>query len=258
MIDPATMTVFITGASSGFGAATSRQFAERGARVIASARRVDRVLGIRDLLPVLFKDNLLAVELDVRDKNAVDQTIESLPEGFDKIDVLVNNAGLALGMGPAHTADMDDWEGMIDTNIKGLMYCTRAILPGMVERDRGHVINLGSVAGSYPYPGGNIYGASKAFVHQFSLNLRADLIGHQVRVTSVEPGMAETEFTEVRLKGDAAKAKTVYQGMQPATADDIADVIRYVATTPAHVNINRIEIMPVQQAFQAFAVHREA
>jgi 3-hydroxy acid dehydrogenase/malonic semialdehyde reductase len=258
MIDPATMTVFITGASSGFGAATARQFAERGARVIASARRVDRVLGIRDLLPVLFKDNLLAVELDVRDKNAVDQTIESLPEGFDKIDVLVNNAGLALGMGPAHTADMDDWEGMIDTNIKGLMYCTRAILPGMVERDRGHVINLGSVAGSYPYPGGNIYGASKAFVHQFSLNLRADLIGHQVRVTSVEPGMAETEFTEVRLKGDAAKAKTVYQGMQPATADDIADVIRYVATTPAHVNINRIEIMPVQQAFQAFAVHREA
>jgi len=216
------------------------------------------VLGIRDLLPALFKDNLLAVELDVRDKNAVDQTIESLPEGFDKIDVLVNNAGLALGMGPAHTADMDDWEGMIDTNIKGLMYCTRAILPGMVERDRGHVINLGSVAGSYPYPGGNIYGASKAFVHQFSLNLRADLIGHQVRVTSVEPGMAETEFTEVRLKGDAAKAKTVYQGMQPATADDIADVIRYVATTPAHVNINRIEIMPVQQAFQAFAVHREA
>lgn len=258
MIDPATMTVFITGASSGFGAATARQFAERGARVIASARRVDRVLGIRDLLPALFKDNLLAVELDVRDKNAVDQTIESLPEGFDKIDVLVNNAGLALGMGPAHTADMDDWEGMIDTNIKGLMYCTRAILPGMVERDRGHVINLGSVAGSYPYPGGNIYGASKAFVHQFSLNLRADLIGHQVRVTSVEPGMAETEFTEVRLKGDAAKAKTVYQGMQPATADDIADVIRYVATTPAHVNINRIEIMPVQQAFQAFAVHREA
>jgi len=258
MIDPATMTVFITGASSGFGAATARQFAERGARVIASARRFDRVLGIRDLLPALFKDNLLAVELDVRDKNAVDQTIESLPEGFDKIDVLVNNAGLALGMGPAHTADMDDWEGMIDTNIKGLMYCTRAILPGMVERDRGHVINLGSVAGSYPYPGGNIYGASKAFVHQFSLNLRADLIGHQVRVTSVEPGMAETEFTEVRLKGDAAKAKTVYQGMQPATADDIADVIRYVATTPAHVNINRIEIMPVQQAFQAFAVHREA
>ena len=258
MIDPATMTVFITGASAGFGAATARQFAARGARVIASARRLDRVLGIRDLLPDLFKDNLLAVELDVRDKNAVDQTVKSLPDGFDKIDVLVNNAGLALGMGPAHTSDMNDWEAMIDTNIKGLMYCTRAILPGMVERDRGHVINLGSVAGSYPYPGGNVYGASKAFVHQFSLNLRADLIGHQVRVTSVEPGMAETEFTEVRFKGDASKAKTVYQGMQPATADDIADIIRYVATTPAHVNINRVEIMPVQQAFQAFAVHREA
>ena len=258
MIDPATMTVFITGASAGFGAATARQFAERGARVVASARRLDRVQAIRDLLPDLFKDNLLAVELDVRDKDAVDQVIETLPSGFDEIDVLINNAGLALGMGPAHTSDMDDWEAMVDTNVKGLMYCTRAILPGMVERNRGHVINLGSVAGSYPYPGGNVYGASKAFVHQFSLNLRADLIGHQVRVTSVEPGMAETEFTEVRFKGDAAKAKTVYQGMQPATADDIADIIRYVATTPAHVNINRVEIMPVQQAFQGFAVHRES
>ena len=258
MIDPATMTVFITGASAGFGAATARQFAERGARVVASARRLDRVQAIRDLLPDLFKDNLLAVELDVRDKDAVDQVVETLPSGFDEIDVLINNAGLALGMGPAHTSDMDDWEAMIDTNVKGLMYCTRAVLPGMVERNRGHVINLGSVAGSYPYPGGNVYGSSKAFVHQFSLNLRADLIGHQVRVTSVEPGMAETEFTEVRFKGDAAKAKTVYQGMQPATADDIADIIRYVATTPAHVNINRVEIMPVQQAFQAFAVHRES
>ena len=258
MIDPATMTVFITGASAGFGAATARQFAERGARVVASARRLDRVQAIRDLLPDLFKDNLLAVELDVRDKDAVDQVVETLPSGFDEIDVLINNAGLALGMGPAHTSDMDDWEAMIDTNVKGLMYCTRAVLPGMVERNRGHVINLGSVAGSYPYPGGNVYGSSKAFVHQFSLNLRADLIGHQVRVTSVEPGMAETEFTEVRFKGDAAKAKTVYQGMQPATADDIADIIRYVATTPAHVNINRVEVMPVQQAFQAFAVHRES
>ena len=258
MIDPATMTVFITGASAGFGAAIARQFAERGARVVASARRLDRVQAIRNLLPDLFKDNLLAVELDVRDKDAVDQVVETLPSGFGEIDVLINNAGLALGMGPAHTSDMDDWEAMIDTNVKGLMYCTRAILPGMVERNRGHVINLGSVAGSYPYPGGNVYGGSKAFVHQFSLNLRADLIGHQVRVTSVEPGMAETEFTEVRFGGDAAKAKTVYQGMQPATADDIADIIRYVATTPAHVNINRVEVMPVQQAFQAFAVHRES
>ena len=258
MIDPATMTVFITGASAGFGAATARQFAERGARVIASARRVDRVNAIREHLPDLFKNNLLAVELDVRDKNAVGEVVGGLPDGFNEIDVLVNNAGLALGMGPAHSADMDDWEQMIDTNIKGLMYCTRAILPGMVERNSGHVINLGSVAGSYPYPGGNVYGASKAFAHQFSLNLRADLIGHEVRVTSVEPGMAETEFTEVRFRGDAEKAKTVYQGMKPATADDIADVIRYVATTPAHVNINRVEIMPVQQAFQAFAVHRKS
>ena len=257
MIDPATMTVFITGASAGFGAATARQFAERGAKVIASARRVDRVEAIRDRLPDLFKDNLVAIGLDVRDKDAIAQAIEALPAGFADIDVLINNAGLALGMGPAHEADLDHWEEMIDTNVKGLAYCTRAILPGMVARNRGHVINLGSVAGTYPYPGGNVYGATKAFVHQFSLNLRADLIGHNVRVTSVEPGMAETEFSEVRFGGDKAKAETVYQGMQPASADDIAEIIRHVATTPAHVNINRVEIMPVQQAFQAFAVHRQ-
>ena len=258
MIDPAVMTVFVTGASAGFGAATARQFAERGAKVIASARRVDRLNAIRDGLPTLFKNNFVAVELDVRDQKAVNRTLANLPAGFEEIDVLINNAGLALGMGPAHASDMDDWEAMIDTNIKGLVYCTHAVLPGMVERDRGHVINLGSVAGTYPYPGGNVYGATKAFVHQFSLNLRADLIGHNVRVTSVEPGMADTEFSEVRFKGDREKADTVYQGMQPASADDIADIIRHVATTPAHVNINRVEIMPVQQAFQGFAVHRES
>ena len=257
MIDPATMTVFITGASSGYGAATARQFAERGAKVIASARRLDRVKEIGDRLPDLFKNNLVAVELDVRDKGAIDQAIAALPTGFEDIDVLVNNAGLALGIGPAHEAELDDWDEMIDTNVKGLVYCTRAILPGMVARNRGHIINLGSVAGTYPYPGGNVYGATKAFVHQFSLNLRADLIGHNVRVTSVEPGMSETEFSEVRFGGDKAKAKAVYQGMKPASADDIAEIIRHAATTPAHVNINRIEIMPVQQALQGFAVHRE-
>ncbi len=257
MIDPATLTVFVTGASAGFGAAAARQFAERGAMVVASARRFDRVATIRDRLPNLFRDNVLAVELDVRDDAAVKQTLQDLPAEFAAIDVLINNAGLALGMGPAQSADMDDWEVMIDTNIKGLIYCTRAILPGMVQRERGHIINLGSVAGTYPYPGGNVYGGTKAFVHQFSLNLRADLSGTKIRVTSVEPGMADTEFSEVRFKGDGAKAASVYRGMKPTSADDIADVIRYVATTPAHVNINRVEIMPVQQAFATFAVSRD-
>tara|TARA_Y100000588_G_C14027902_1_gene827301 strand:- start:67 stop:849 length:783 start_codon:yes stop_codon:yes gene_type:complete len=257
MIDPATMTVFVTGASAGFGEATARQFAERGAKVVASARRVDRVAAIRDQLPYLFRENLLAVELDVRDEAAVKTTLQNLPDAFSEIDVLVNNAGLALGMGPAHETNMEDWEVMIDTNIKGLIYCTHALLTGMVERDRGHIINLGSVAGTYPYPGSNVYGATKAFVHQFSLNLRADLLESKVRVTSVEPAMSDTEFSAVRFKGDHEKAEAVYSGMKPASGDDIAEVIRYVATTPEHININRVEVMPVQQTFAAFQVSRD-
>ncbi len=180
-----------------------------------------------------FGPQVLPLALDVRDRPAVAAAVAALPEEFKAIDVLVNNAGLALGLNPAQDADLDDWDQMIDTNCKGLVYCTRAILPGMVARGRGHVINLGSVAGTYPYPGGNVYGGTKAFVHQFSLNLRSDLHGTGVRVTCVEPGMADTEFSLVRFSGDQGKADNVYAGMQPMTADDIAESIHWAATMPA-------------------------
>lgn len=246
--------VFVTGASSGFGAAVARRFAGAGARVVATARRADR---LRDLAAELGSQ-VLAVTLDVRDRAAVADLVNGLPAEFAEVDLLVNNAGLALGLNPAQTADLDDWDEMIDTNCKGLVYCTRAILPGMVARGRGHVINLGSVAGTYPYPGGNAYGGSKAFVHQFSLNLRSDLHGTGVRVTCVEPGMADTEFSTVRFGGDKAKADAVYAGMRPMTADDIAESIFWAATMPQHVNVNVIELMATQQSFAPFQVARES
>ena len=246
-------TVFVTGASSGFGAAVTRRFATAGARIVAAARRADR---LKDLAAELGP-RLLPVTLDVRDRSAVAETVAGLPQEFAQVDVLVNNAGLALGLNPAQDADLDDWDQMIDTNCKGLVYCTRAILPGMVARRRGHVINLGSVAGSYPYPGGNVYGGTKAFVHQFSLNLRSDLHGTGVRVTCVEPGMADTEFSTVRFSGDRAKADAVYAGMQPMTADDIAESIYWAATLPEHVNVNTIELMATAQSFAPFQVARD-
>jgi 3-hydroxy acid dehydrogenase / malonic semialdehyde reductase len=180
-----------------------------------------------------------------------------LPEDFAAVDVLINNAGLALGLNPAHQADLDEWEQMVDTNIKGLMYCTRALLPGMVERQRGHVVNIGSVAGEWPYPGGNAYGATKAFVRQFSLNLKADLVGTGVRVSEIEPGMAETEFSLVRFGGDTAKAKAVYAGIQPLRDEDIAEVVQWIVNRPPHVNINTISLMPESQGFSAFTVKRK-
>src|ERR1700685_4037235 len=246
-------TVFVTGASSGFGAAVARRFAADGARVIVAARRADRV---RDLAGELGP-RVLPLTLDVRDRAAVPAVVDALPPEFAAIDLLVNNAGLALGLNPAQDADLDDWDQMIDTNCKGLVHVTRAILPGMVARRRGHVINLGSVAGTYPYPGGNAYGGTKAFVHQFSLNLRSDLHGTGVRVTCVEPGMADTEFSVVRFSGDQARADGVYAGMQPLTADDVAESVYWAATLPAHVNINTIEMMPVAQSFAPFQVARE-
>lgn len=246
-------TVFVTGASTGFGAAIVRRFAAGGARVVASARRADRLADLADELG----PSVLPLELDVRDRAAVDQAIRSLPPAFADVDVLVNNAGLAKGLEPAQQADLDHWEQMLDTNCKGLLYCTRAILPGMVERGRGHVINLGSVAGTYPYPGGHVYGATKAFVHQFSLNLRSDLHGTGVRVTCIEPGMSGgTEFSVVRFHGDQRKASAVYAGMQPLEADDIAESVHWAASLPAHVNVNTIELMPVAQSFAPFQVHR--
>ena len=247
-------TVFVTGASAGFGASIARRFAADGDRVVVSARRADRIGELAKELG----DAVLPVTFDVRDRDAVAATVASLPAEFAEIDVLVNNAGLALGLEAAPAADLDQWDQMIDTNCKGLTYCTRAILPGMVARGRGHVINLGSIAGTYPYPGGNVYGATKAFVHQFSLNLRADLHGTGVRVTSVEPGLSGgTEFSVVRFGGDQDKAGQVYQGVEPLGPDDVAEAVHWAATLPPHVNINVIEMMPVAQSFSALAVARD-
>ena len=246
--------VLVTGASSGFGAAIARRFVATGARVVVCARRADRL----SALAAELGSALHALELDVRDRAAVERAIDALPPDLAaSIDVLVNNAGLALGLEPAQRAELDDWDQMIDTNCKGLVYTTRAILPGMVARGRGHVINIGSVAGSYPYPGGNVYGATKAFVHQLSLNLRSDLHGTGVRVTCVEPGLAGgTEFSTVRFGGDATRAAAVYAGTDPLTADDVAEAVHWATSVPAHVNINTIELMAVAQSFAPFQVHR--
>ena len=249
-------TVVITGASSGFGRAAAKRFASEGYRLVLMARRLER---LTDLASMLEKDAPChVVELDVRDSNAVSEAFVTLPEPFHQPDILINNAGLALGLSGADAVDLDDWETMVDTNIKGLMYCTRACLPTMVEQGRGHVINMGSVAANWPYPGGNVYGGTKAFVQQFTRNLRTDLLGKGVRATVIEPGMCETEFSVVRFSGDESKAAAVYEGMKPLSADDIADVIVWVALRPAHVNINQIELMPVEQTWSPFAVHRES
>lgn len=243
----------ITGATSGFGLAAARRFAASGWRLVLAARRAERLAAIAT---ELGGANVHTVTLDVRHGDAVTKAFASLPAPFAEPDLLVNNAGLALGTNPAQTADPVDWETMVDTNIKGLLNCTRAVLPGMTARNRGHVVNIGSVAASWPYPGGNAYGATKAFVQQFSRNLRCDLLGTRVRVSLVEPGMAETEFSLVRFKGDAAKAAKVYAGADALTADDVADVVHWVASVPERVNVNSVEVMPTCQAWGTFAVHR--
>jgi 3-hydroxy acid dehydrogenase/malonic semialdehyde reductase len=245
---------FVTGATAGFGAAIASRFAGAGTRVVASGRRFERL----DSLRAAFGDLVHAIELDVRDRAAVAAAVAALPPAFAEIDVLVNNAGLAVGLEPAWEADLDDWDAMVDTNVKGLMYVTRAVLPGMVARRRGTVINIGSTAGAFPYPGGNVYGGTKAFVHQFSLNLRADLLGTNVRVTDVAPGMSGgTEFSNVRFHGDDAKAAAVYERTTPLSAEDIAETVYWVASRPAHVNVNAIQLMPVSQAFGPLAVSRD-
>ncbi len=249
-------TAFITGATSGFGAACARRFAENGWRLILCGRRLDRLDTLRDQLAAMVPVH--AFPLDVRDETAVNTAVAALPDGFGAVDLLINNAGLALGLEPAHRCDMQDWQTMIDTNIKGLLYCTRALLPGMVERNRGHIVNIGSVAGNYPYPGGNVYGGTKAFIKQFSRNLRADLLGTRVRVTNVEPGMAESEFSLVRFKGDDGKAAQVYQNVRPLQPEDVADTVFWAATRPEYVNINSVELMPVCQAFAPFAISRDS
>jgi 3-hydroxy acid dehydrogenase / malonic semialdehyde reductase len=248
------MTVFVTGASAGFGAAITKKFVTEGHRVVASGRRQER---LKALAGKLATDRLHTLVLDVRDRPAVEQAVSALPADYAEIDVVVNNAGLALGLEPAHKADIEAWEQMVDTNVKGLMYVTRAILPGMVTRNRGHIVNISSTAANYPYPGGNVYGATKAFVRQFSLNLRADLLGTKVRVTDVEPGLVGgTEFSVVRFKGDKDKAKKIYDQADALTPEDVAETVYWVTTLPPRMNINTIELMPVTQSFGPLAIHR--
>ena len=245
-------TALITGASAGIGEACAITLAKAGARLVLTGRRRDRLEALAARLPTSSH----VIELDVRSRSAVEASLSALPAPFSEVDILVNNAGLGLGMEPAHAAALDDWDTMIDTNCKGLVYVTRGLLPGMVQRNRGHVVNLGSVAATYPYPGGNVYGATKAFVHQFSQNLKADLAGTRVRVTDIQPGMVETDFSVVRFKGDADRARKVYEGMQPLTPEDIADIVLFCVTRPAHVNLNVVEVMPADQGFGPFNIKR--
>ena len=242
-------TILITGATSGFGAACARRFARDDWQLILTGRRRDRLEQLHAELGAVVVQTLT---FDVRDREAVAGALAGL-----EIDVLLNNAGLALGLEPAWEVDHDDWETMVDTNVKGVMYCTRAVLPGMVARNRGHVVNIGSTAGSWPYPGGNVYGATKAFVEQFSRNLRADLLGTRIRVTHLAPGMAQTEFSNVRFKGDEARAERVYSGTEPLRAEDIAEIIYFVVNLPGHINVNALEVMSINQAWGHLAVHRQ-
>ncbi len=249
------MIVFVTGATSGYGRATAQAFIRSGAKVVGTGRRGDRLQELKKE----SGDNFLPLSFDVSKRAEVESAIASLPEGFREVDVLVNNAGGALGLDPAQTADLNDWDAMVDINIKGVMYCTRLLLPGMVERKRGHIINLGSVAAEFPYPGGNVYGAVKAFVHQFSYNLRSDLLGTGIRVTDIQPGLtSDTEFSKVRFKGDEEKAAAIYKGVKALSADDVADAIHWVATRPQHVNINVVQMMATAQAWGPFAIHRQS
>ncbi len=248
------MIVFITGATAGFGAAMARTFVRNGHQVIISGRRADRL----QALAAELGQAALPLLLDVTDKVSINTALDSIPAAWQTIDVLINNAGLALNVAPAHEASLEDWDTMIATNISGLVAMTRALLPAMVARNSGTIINLGSVAGDTPYPGGNVYGATKAFVEQFTLNLRADLAGTGVRATNLAPGLCGgTEFSNVRLKGNDEAAAKVYEGTQPLTAEDIAETAYWIATLPPHVNINRIEMMPTCQGYGPLNIKRK-
>ena len=244
-------TAFVTGATSGFGRAIATRLLRDGWCVVATGRRAERLQPLRDA----FGEAVHIAAFDMRDADAMQLAIDALPPKFAPIDLLVNNAGLALGTAPAQRADLAQWRQMIDTNITSLVTLTHALLPRLIEA-RGLIVNISSIAASYPYGGGNVYGGTKAFVTQFSLGLRSDLHGTGVRVTSIEPGMAETEFTLVRTSGDQAASDALYQGVTPITAEDIADQVMWLAQLPAHLNVNRIETMPVNQSFAGFQVHR--
>ncbi len=247
------MIVFITGASSGFGAEMARKFIQHGHKVVVTGRRQDRLNALAtELGPAVH-----SIVMDVTSKTSINTALAALPQEWQNIDVLINNAGLALGIEPAQDASLEDWETMIDTNCKGLVTMTRQVLPGMIARGRGTIINIGSTAGAYPYPGGNVYGATKAFVEQFTLNLRADLVGTGVRATNIAPGLTGgTEFSNVRLKGNDAAAAKVYEGTVPLNATDIAETAYWIASLPPHVNINYLEMMPTCQGFSPFTIKR--
>ncbi|UFH49104.1 SDR family oxidoreductase [Pseudomonas sp. KNUC1026] len=248
-------TVFITGATSGFGEACARRFADAGWALVLTGRRQDRLEALARELGE--KTQVLPLVLDVRDRAAMEAAIEGLPAPFDKLAGLINNAGLALGTDPAPKCSLDDWDTMVDTNVKGLIYATRLLLPRLIAHGRGaSIVNLGSVAGNYPYPGSHVYGATKAFVGQFSLNLRCDLQGTGVRVTNLEPGLCESEFSLVRFNGDQSKYDATYKGAEPVQPQDIADTIFWIMNQPAHLNINSLEIMPVSQSWAGFAIDR--
>lgn len=246
-------TVLITGASAGIGEAIAERFYKAGARVLLLARRRDRLDAVLERLG----DRATGFAVDVADPSAVDGFFENLPQELSDISILVNNAGCALGMASAWEGEAKDWQAMVDINISGLLRFTRAVLPNMVANNRGHIINLGSVAGTYPYPGGNVYGATKAFVEQFSLNLRCDLHGKNIRVSNIEPGLVETEFSLVRFDGDKEKADAVYEGIKPMNAHDIAEAVYWCASMPEHVNVNRVELMATMQTPAGFRFHRE-
>ena len=244
---------FVTGATAGFGKAISEKLLSEGHIVIGCGRRTERLEAMR----AEFGNDFHPLAFDIQSKDAIAEAINSLPSELKAIDVLVNNAGLAKGLSKAHEADLNDWDQMINTNISGLVHITRHVLPGMVERNRGFVINIGSTAGNWPYSGGNVYGATKAFVRQFSLNLRADLAGTKVRVSNVEPGLCgDTEFSNVRFNGDEEKAKAVYDNVEFVRPEDIANIISWIAAQPEHVNINSLEVMPVAQSFAGLQVSR--
>ncbi|BAZ89674.1 short-chain dehydrogenase/reductase SDR [Raphidiopsis curvata NIES-932] len=249
-------TILITGASSGIGAACATVFGRENYRLILAARRLENLEYQAQQLYELYKTETHLLQLDVRDRAAVEVAISSLPSPWSEVDILINNAGLSRGLDKLYLGNIEDWEEMIDTNIKGLLYLTRYILPGMVDRGSGHIINIGSIAGHQTYPGGNVYCGSKAAVKAISEGLKLDLLGTPIRVTSIDPGMVETEFSQVRFHGDQERAKKVYERIKPLTAQDVADVIFFCATRPAHVNINQVVLMPVDQA-SATLVNRQ-
>lgn len=240
--------VFITGASAGIGEACAFAFAHEGARLLLAARRLDRLESMRAKLVEAGAAAVHAIGLDVRDRGAVESAVSGLPLEWRAIDVLVNNAGLSRGLDKVYAGSIEDWEEMIDTNVKGLLYVTRAVVPGMVERGRGHVIDLGSTAGEMTYPNGAVYCGTKAAERSINDGLRQDLLGTRVRVTSIDPGMVETDFSRVRFRGDEERAAKVYKGLTPLVAEDVADAIVWAATRPAHVNIARVLMTSVDQA----------